>query len=222
MRMPSCAPLPVPTINAVGVARPRAQGQAMINTATAAVNAAAALSVAAAASQKPNVAGRRPWPGQRRARPAPPRRRAGRAANGLGPVEPLRRRSRARHGRRRLRHPGRVAGCLDLGDQVVGGDIRLGLDRRPFGGVVDGGDDTVELVQSLLDPGGARGARHAADIELDDGVVQTRLLHHVRPLSCSLAGSESGCWTSSRNGRAGRGSWSSGSASKSHWDEIAA
>ena len=37
--MPSCAPRPVPTMIAVGVARPSAQGQAMIRTATAAVNA---------------------------------------------------------------------------------------------------------------------------------------------------------------------------------------
>ena len=36
---PSCAPRPVPTIRAVGVARPSAHGQAMISTATAAVNA---------------------------------------------------------------------------------------------------------------------------------------------------------------------------------------
>ncbi len=34
MRMPSSAALPVPTMTAVGVARPRAQGQAMIRTAT--------------------------------------------------------------------------------------------------------------------------------------------------------------------------------------------
>ena len=40
IRMPSCAPRPVPTSNAVGVARPSAHGQAMISTATAAVNAA--------------------------------------------------------------------------------------------------------------------------------------------------------------------------------------
>ena len=39
---PSCAPRPVPTRIAVGVARPSAHGQAMISTATAAVNAAAA------------------------------------------------------------------------------------------------------------------------------------------------------------------------------------
>ncbi len=39
IRMPSWAPRPVPTISAVGVARPSAHGQAMINTATAAVNA---------------------------------------------------------------------------------------------------------------------------------------------------------------------------------------
>ena len=40
MRMPSCAPRPVPTSSAVGVARPSAHGHAMISTATAAVNAA--------------------------------------------------------------------------------------------------------------------------------------------------------------------------------------
>ena len=39
-RMPSWAPRPVPTISAVGVASPSAQGQAMMRTATAAVNAA--------------------------------------------------------------------------------------------------------------------------------------------------------------------------------------
>jgi hypothetical protein len=42
MRMPSWAPRPVPTSSAVGVASPRAQGQAMIRTATAAVKAAVA------------------------------------------------------------------------------------------------------------------------------------------------------------------------------------
>ena len=36
---PSCAPRPVPTISAVGVASPSAHGQAMISTATAAVKA---------------------------------------------------------------------------------------------------------------------------------------------------------------------------------------
>ena len=36
---PSCAPRPVPTSSAVGVASPSAHGQAMISTATAAVNA---------------------------------------------------------------------------------------------------------------------------------------------------------------------------------------
>ena len=42
MTMPSCAPRPVPTMIAVGVARPSAHGQAMISTATAAVNASSA------------------------------------------------------------------------------------------------------------------------------------------------------------------------------------
>lgn len=46
MRMPSCAPRPVPAMRAVGVASPRAQGQAMISTATAAVNEAVTSSVA--------------------------------------------------------------------------------------------------------------------------------------------------------------------------------
>ncbi|MPM67994.1 hypothetical protein SDC9_114920 [bioreactor metagenome] len=40
IRMPSWAPRPVPTSRAVGVARPRAQGQATMSTATAAVKAA--------------------------------------------------------------------------------------------------------------------------------------------------------------------------------------
>ncbi len=40
--MPSWAPRPVPTMMAVGVARPSAQGQAMMSTATAAVNARSA------------------------------------------------------------------------------------------------------------------------------------------------------------------------------------
>jgi len=39
MRMPSCAPRPVPTSSAVGVASPSAQGHAMISVVTAAVNA---------------------------------------------------------------------------------------------------------------------------------------------------------------------------------------
>ena len=37
--MPICAARPLPTINAVGVARPSAHGHAMIKTDTAAVNA---------------------------------------------------------------------------------------------------------------------------------------------------------------------------------------
>ena len=37
--IPSCAPRPVPTIRAVGVARPSAQGHAMMSTATEAVKA---------------------------------------------------------------------------------------------------------------------------------------------------------------------------------------
>ena len=54
--MPSCAPRPVPTSSAVGVASPSAHGQAMISTATAVVIANAAL--APSSSQKPSVAER--------------------------------------------------------------------------------------------------------------------------------------------------------------------
>ena len=62
MRIPSCAPRPVPTSNAVGVARPRAHGHAMISTATAAENASAALPVATSqpasvASESPSTTG---------------------------------------------------------------------------------------------------------------------------------------------------------------------
>ena len=58
IRIPSCAPRPVPTISAVGVASPSAQGQAMISTATAAVNAAAESPVKA--SQPARVASESP------------------------------------------------------------------------------------------------------------------------------------------------------------------
>ena len=54
MMMPSWAPRPVPTMIAVGVASPRAHGQAMISTATAAVTATDAGSPAP--SQNPRVA----------------------------------------------------------------------------------------------------------------------------------------------------------------------
>ena len=56
MSRPSCAPRPVPTISAVGVASPSAHGQAMMSTATAAVNANVALSPVP--SQNPSVATR--------------------------------------------------------------------------------------------------------------------------------------------------------------------
>ena len=39
MSTPAVAPRPVPTMIAMGVARPRAQGQAMMSTATAATSA---------------------------------------------------------------------------------------------------------------------------------------------------------------------------------------
>ena len=65
------------------------------------------------------------------------------------------------------RQSGAVPGLLDGADQVAGvtavgvGDLGL------LGGVVDGGDHAVELVELALDPVGARGAGHPADLELD-------------------------------------------------------
>jgi hypothetical protein len=58
MRSPSCAPRPVPTMRAVGVAGPSAHGQATMSTATAAVNANVALSPVP--SQNPSVAAATP------------------------------------------------------------------------------------------------------------------------------------------------------------------
>ena len=91
IRMPSCAPRPVPTMSAVGVASPSAQGHAMISTATAAVNAAAASAPASEPAgerrerdARSRRARRPPRPGRRDAAPAPcppaPARRAARSA----------------------------------------------------------------------------------------------------------------------------------------------
>ena len=93
IRMPSWAPRPVPTISAVGVARPSAHGQAMISTATAAVNARGRVGLAAAVSQKPSVADGeddhdrhedRRRPGRRAAAPRPCRSARPRPAGDLG------------------------------------------------------------------------------------------------------------------------------------------
>ena len=56
-RIPDSAPRPLPTMTAVGVASPRAQGQAMIRTATAACNAVA---TSAPDSSQPTRRGRPP------------------------------------------------------------------------------------------------------------------------------------------------------------------
>ena len=60
-----------------------------------------------------------------------------------------------------------VAGRLDHADQVWRGHGRRGGYVGPFGGKVDGRGDAVELVQPGLDPGGASGAGHPADDQLD-------------------------------------------------------
>ena len=78
IRMPSCAPRPVPTSRAVGVARPSAQGHAMISTATAAANA----NDGAGAGAEPEARASRPRSRSRSGR-RPPRR--GRPAAGRAP-----------------------------------------------------------------------------------------------------------------------------------------
>ena len=59
-----------------------------------------------------------------------------------------------------------VAGLLDRGEHVVDGDDgRVEGDGGLVGRVVDSGLDAVEVVQPAFDPGGARGARHALELE---------------------------------------------------------
>ncbi len=62
---------------------------------------------------------------------------------------------------------GGVAGGLDRRDEVADRDAARVLDPRLLGRVVDGGGDPVHPVELLLDTGGARRARHAADRQLD-------------------------------------------------------
>ena len=105
MSRPSWAPRPVPTISAVGVARPSAHGQAMISTATAAVNAYAALSPVP--SQNPSVATAMPMT-------------TGTKTPEIAVGEPLDRRLA---GLRRLDQPG------DLRERGVGADAGRADDR---------------------------------------------------------------------------------------------
>ncbi len=55
MRMPNCAPLPVPTMTEVGVASPSAQGQAMMSTAIAFKNAYVSLGSGPSVNHTMNV-----------------------------------------------------------------------------------------------------------------------------------------------------------------------
>ena len=62
----------------------------------------------------------------------------------------------------------RVAGGLDLGDQVVPRDALGGGHASGLGGVVHGGLDARHLVEAPLDARGAGGAGHAGDLEVLD------------------------------------------------------
>ena len=81
IRMPDCAPRPVPTMIAVGVARPSAHGHAMTSTATAWTSAR----VASPASHHVSDERQR---GDQRRRPARRRRRRGRPGAGSAPSTP--------------------------------------------------------------------------------------------------------------------------------------
>jgi hypothetical protein len=61
-----------------------------------------------------------------------------------------------------------VAGRLDRRHELAGIDRGgVEVDGRPLGRVVDRGGDAVELVEAALDAVRARGARHAADRQLE-------------------------------------------------------
>ena len=68
---------------------------------------------------------------------------------------------------RRRGQRGRVARRLDLRDERGRVEPVGVADVRLLGGVVDGGDDAVELVELALDAVGARRAGHAADGQVD-------------------------------------------------------
>ena len=95
MRIPCFAPWPVPTIRAIGVASPRAHGQAMMRTATAAVKAAPGP--APRSSQKASV------PRARRMTAGTNTRRSGRRAAGRRPAR-----------LRVLDHPRHRASCVSV------------------------------------------------------------------------------------------------------------
>ena len=116
--MPSCAPRPVPTISAVGVASPSAHGQAMISTATAAVNATAGSTERPASDQR-QQRDRRSTTGTNTAET----RSASRCTGGLA-------------GLGLLDQPG------DLGQLGVGADPG-GPDDQPTAGVDGGAGDRV-------------------------------------------------------------------------------
>jgi hypothetical protein len=71
---------------------------------------------------------------------------------------------------RRLGQAGTVPGRFDLGDDVVDRHSFRDRDLGLRGGVVHRCGHTFELVEPLLDAGGAGGARHPADDEIDVGV----------------------------------------------------
>ena len=66
-----------------------------------------------------------------------------------------------------LGKPRGVPGGFDLGDEVVGADAVGNGDLGLLGRVVDRRGDAVDLVEPLLDAGGARRAGHPADDQVD-------------------------------------------------------
>ena len=151
MMMPSWAPRPVPTMIAVGVARPRAQGQAMISTATAAVKASSTRVAGERAT-------RRAWRGRWPAR--------------SGTKMPATRSARRWTGAATL---GLLDEADDLGERGVGADAG-GLDHEVAVGVDGGADDLVAGTD--LDGHGLAGEHRDVDggVALDDDAVGGDLL----------------------------------------------
>ena len=151
MTIPSCAPRPVPTISAVGVASPSAQGQAMMRTATAAVKAAETSAVEEEPARE-----------RRQREPDHDRDEDGRDAVG----EPL----DGRLARLRLGHqPG------DLGEGRVGADAG-GADDQPAGRVHGRAGDLVSRPD--VHRNGLAGQHRLVDggAPLDDDAVGRELL----------------------------------------------
>ena len=163
---PSCAPRPVPTSSAVGVARPNAHGQAMISTETAAREGSG--------RGPPRPASRPGSTPRARARPARRHRRRGRPAAGrrlarLGLADQPARSGRAPCPRRRAWRARQAPAGVHrrAGDIVTRPDLDgHGLAREQRSSTAERPDSTTPSV-ATFSPG--THDEHVADRERSDG-----------------------------------------------------